>query len=174
MKSQLLTIALLAVKEAEEVILNYLDQNVRSELKADLSPVAVADREAEKGQGCFLNDASISVSAVNAVQDAYLSFGSLKYFTKHGNIRALLSLAEDARWARGIGDFWSYHLLAQGKLDIMIEADTKLWDIAAMKVIIEEAGGIVTQLDGKPVNPGTTTLLATNGKLHDAVVKLFA
>ncbi len=255
MKSDLLAIALQAVKEAEKVIRNYLDQDIRSELKEDQSPVTIADREAEetiknvilskfpdhtfygeegekvdlnnhkgytwiidpidgtksylrrnplfatqlallhdgefvlgvsnaplmgelvyaeKGQGCFLNDMRISVSAVDSVQDSYLSFGSLKYFTKHGNIQALLSLAENAKWARGIGDFWSYHLLAQGKLDIMIEADTKLWDIAAMKVIIEEAGGTVTQLDGKPVNPSTTTLLATNSKLHETVVQLFS
>ncbi len=254
MKSDYLDIALQAVKEAEKVIVNYLDQDVRSELKEDLSPVTVADREAEeiiksvilatfpdhtfygeegekvdlddhkgftwiidpidgtksylrrnplfatqlallhdgefivgvsnapllselvyaeKGKGCFFNGQPVSVSEVNVIEDSYVSFGSLKYFTRHENIQQLLSLAENAKWARGIGDFWSYHLLAQGKLDIMIEADTKLWDIAAMKVIIEEAGGTVTQLDGNPVNHKTTTLLASNGKVHSEVVKLF-
>ncbi len=254
MHSELLTTAIQAVRDAESIILHYLDQDIRSELKEDLSPVTVADREAEetikkvilakfpehtfygeeggkidlenhsgytwiidpidgtksylrrnplfatqlallhdgefiigvsnapllheivyaeKGQGCFLNDQRISVSKVSSIEDSYLSFGSLKYFTKHGNIQQLLSLAERARWARGIGDFWSYHLLAQGKLDIMIEADTKLWDIAAMKVIVEEAGGTVTQLDGRPVAHQTTTLLATNGKNHDEVLASF-
>lgn len=254
MKSELLSVALQAVQEAEKVILTYLDQDVRSELKDDLSPVTIADREAEeiikktilgqfpehsfygeegekidlqnhsgftwiidpidgtksylrrnplfatqlallhngefiigvsnapllhetiyaeKGQGCFLNGQRISVSAVDSIADSYMSFGSLKYFTKHGNIQQLLALAEQVRWARGIGDFWSYHLLAAGKLDIMIEADTKLWDIAAMKVIIEEAGGAVTQLDGDPVNHLTTTFLATNGKTHKQIVEWF-
>ena len=255
MKSEYLEVALQAVAVAEQVIRKYLDEGVQAELKADLSPVTIADREAEeaikrtilakfpdhtfygeegekidltnhhgytwiidpidgtkcyvrksplfatqlallhdgefilgisnapllhelvyaeKGYGCFLNEERISVTSTNMIEDCYLSFGSLKYFTKHGNIEALLSMAEKARWSRGIGDFWSYHLLAQGMLDVMIEADTKLWDIAAMKVIIEEAGGRVSQLDGEPVNHGTTTFLATNGQLHDEVVQLFA
>lgn len=254
MKSAYLEAALKAVKEAEQVILKYLDQGVRSELKEDMSPVTVADREAEdiikqtilaafpdhtfygeegekvdlenhkgytwiidpidgtksyirrnplfatqlallhdgefvlgvsnaplmrellyaeKGQGCFCNGTPVKVSDVHATAEMYMSFGSLKYFTKHGNIQQLLSLAEEARWARGIGDFWSYHLLAQGKLDVMVEADTKLWDIAAMKVIIEEAGGKVSQLDGAPVDHATTTFLATNGALHDEIVQHF-
>jgi len=249
-----LDVALEAVKEAEQIILKYLDSGVRAELKEDQSPVTVADREAEekikqvilsqfpdhtfygeegekidlenhhgytwiidpidgtksylrhnplfatqlallhngefvigvsnapllhelvyaeKGKGCFFNDQPIKVSEISTVEDAYMSFGSLKYFTKHNNIDQLLSLAESAKWARGIGDFWSYHLLAQGKLDIMIEADTKLWDIAAMKVIIEEAGGTVSQLDGSPVDYTTTTFLATNGKLHQQIIDQF-
>lgn len=120
-----------------------------------------------------MNGERLHVSEVDAIEEAYVSHGSLKYFVKHGNMDPLLTLSERARWARGIGDFWSYHLLAQGKLDVMIEAETKLWDIAAMKVIIEEAGGTVTQLDGSPVDHTTTTLLASNGKLHDALVTSF-
>jgi histidinol-phosphatase len=254
MKQDYLAIALNAVKEAEKVILKYLDQGVRAELKDDQSPVTIADREAEeiikntilaafpdhtfygeegekvnlenhqgytwiidpidgtksylrgnplfatqlallhdgefilgisnapllkellyaeKGKGCFLNDNPVHVSDVTTIDQAYMSFGSLKYFTKHDNIQQLLELAEEARWARGIGDFWSYHLLVQGKLDIMIEADTKLWDIAAMKVIVEEAGGRFTQLDGQDVSQATRTALATNGSTHDAVVAKF-
>lgn len=55
----------------------------------------------------------------------------------------------------------------------MIEADTKLWDIAAMKVIVEEAGGRLTRLDGQEINPSTYTALATNSLLHDTVVTSF-
>jgi histidinol-phosphatase len=115
----------------------------------------------------------VKVSQVSSLQDAYASFGSLKYFAKHGNLDSLLQIASDAKWARGIGDFWSYHLLIQGKLEIMIEADTKLWDIAAMKVIVEEAGGKLTQLDGQEINPSTYTAVATNSLLHDTVVDSF-
>jgi histidinol-phosphatase len=254
MNSNYLDVALEAVKEAEQVILKYLDSGVRAELKEDQSPVTIADREAEetikrvirasfpdhtfygeegekidlenhkgytwiidpidgtksylrhnplfatqlallhdgefiigvsnapllheiiyaeKSKGCFFNGQPVRVSDISTIEDAYMSFGSLKYFTMHHNINQLLFLAENARWARGIGDFWSYHLLAQGKLDIMIEADTKLWDIAAMKVIIEEAGGTASQLDGSPVGHATTTFLATNGKLHQQIVDQF-
>jgi histidinol-phosphatase len=55
----------------------------------------------------------------------------------------------------------------------MIEAETKLWDIAAVKVIVEEAGGRMTQLDGGKINPSTYTALATNSLLHDEVLAKF-
>jgi histidinol-phosphatase len=129
---------------------------------------------AEKGQGCFFNGQQVRVSTVGQVADAYLSHGALKYFENTHKTAPLLQLSKDARWARGIGDFWSYHLLAQGKLDIMIEAETKLWDIAAMTVIVQEAGGKMTKLDGNPIDHNTTNVLATNGLVHADLVNRFA
>ena len=85
----------------------------------------------------------------------------------------LLQTTEQMRWARGIGDCWSYHLVAQGKLDVMVEAHTKLWDVAALKVIVEEAGGTMTQIDGSPIDFSTQTALATNGLLHQAMLDVF-
>lgn len=128
---------------------------------------------AEKGFGCFLNDRRVRVSQVTEIKEAYASFGSLRYFAQNGNLDALVQIASDAKWARGLGDFWSYHLLVQGKLEVMIEANTKLWDIAALKVIVEEAGGRMTQLDGGDINPSTHTALATNSLLHDTIVNIF-
>ena len=128
---------------------------------------------AEKGEGCYLNGERVSVSKIDAIPDAYLSYGSLKLFERHQAVAPLVSLASSVKWGRGIGDFWSYHLLAQGKLDIMVEPDTKLWDVAAFTVIISEAGGTMTQLDGQPVNGATTTALATNGPLHNSIVQHF-
>lgn len=121
---------------------------------------------AEAGQGCYLNGKQVRVSTVDEPASAYMSYGSIKYFTRLGKTDQLLALAERLKWARGIGDCWSYHLLAQGKIDIMVEADIKLWDIAALKVIVEEAGGRMTELDGSPIGFGTKTILATNGQLH--------
>lgn len=129
---------------------------------------------AEKGKGCFLNEKPVHVSDIDTVADAYMSFGSLKYFEQTNKMNALTNLAENVRWARGIGDFWSYHLLIQGKLDIMIEPVTKLWDIAAMTVIVSEAGGILSQLDGSAVTYDTTTALATDGSIHEEIVAKFA
>lgn len=129
---------------------------------------------AEKGKGCFFNDKPAHVSNVKSINDAYMSFGSLKYFKQTDKMDALIDLAENARWARGIGDFWSYHLLIQGKLEIMIEPVTKLWDIAAMAVIVSEAGGRLTQLDGTAIAHDTTTALATNSVIHDGIVAKFA
>ncbi len=71
--------------------------------------------------------------------------------------------------ARGYGDFAHYHLLASGSLDVVIESDLNILDIAALAVIVREAGGTFTDLEGKDVTLETTTVLATNGPLHPAV-----
>lgn len=75
---------------------------------------------------------------------------------------------------RGIGDFWSYHLLAQGKIDIMVEAKMKIWDIAALTVIVQEAGGVVTDINGNPITKDSTSNIATNKNLADLIKKHFA
>jgi histidinol-phosphatase len=72
---------------------------------------------------------------------------------------------------RGYGDFVHYHLLARGALDVVIESDVNILDIAALTVIIEEAGGQFTDLGGAPVGLATTTVLATNGPLHAPVLE---
>jgi len=127
----------------------------------------------EKDKGAFMGEKQLKVSSITSLSDAYLSFGSPKYFEKNGHTKALLSLANKVLSNRGIGDAWSYHLLAQGKIDIMVEASTNIWDIAAVKIIVEEAGGKVTTLTGGPVDKNTHSIIATNGKLHDLVAREF-
>jgi len=70
---------------------------------------------------------------------------------------------------RGYGDFWSYCLLAEGAVDIVAEPDIKLWDLAALDVIVREAGGAFTSVDGSP-GPLGGSALATNGRLHADVL----
>ncbi|PIZ63598.1 inositol-phosphate phosphatase [Candidatus Saccharibacteria bacterium CG_4_10_14_0_2_um_filter_52_9] len=125
---------------------------------------------AVKGEGAFLNDTQLSVSKVNQINEAYLSNGRLKYFEDIKKVPQLLAISREAKWARGLGDFWIYHLVAEGKVDIMMEGSVKFWDIAAAKVIVEEAGGTMSQLDGQPITYQSTTALATNGMLHDQIV----
>jgi histidinol-phosphatase len=102
-----------------------------------------------------------------------MSYGSVKYFTQIGQQQNLLALAEQVKWARGIGDCWSYHLLAQGKIDIVAEGMTKIWDVAALKIIVEEAGGKMTRLDGGSVDFSLTNDIASNGHLHAGVLEAF-
>ena len=128
---------------------------------------------AEKDGGAFLNGKRVRVSSVENIQEAYCSYGSTKYFTQRGLREKLLGVTERMRWARGIGDCWSYHLLAQGKLDSMVEAHTKLWDVAPLKLIVEEAGGKMTQIDGSPIDFSTATALASNGLLHEEMLMAF-
>jgi len=129
---------------------------------------------AERGKGSFLNDQKMTVAKISEIKDASASFGAIKYFEKINKTKNLIELSENVRWARGIGDFWSYHLLAQGKIDVMIEASTKIWDIAALSVIVEEAGGRVTDLNGLPLSIETSSALATNGLLHEKMRNYFA
>jgi histidinol-phosphatase len=128
---------------------------------------------AEKGAGAFLNDSRVRVSDVSDPSQAYMSYGSVKYFTQIGQQPNLLVFAEQVKWARGIGDCWSYHLLAQGKIDIVAEGMTKIWDVAAFKIIVEEAGGKVTQLDGSGFDFSLTNDVASNGHLHTDVLEAF-
>lgn len=129
---------------------------------------------AEKGQGAFRNNNEpIQVSGVGKLEDAYLSFGGLEYFSRVNKTQELIKLIQSTQGHRGFGDAWSYHLLATGKIDIMMEASTKIWDIAALALIVEEAGGTVTNLQGKDYVADKTTILATNGKLHQSVLDMF-
>jgi len=128
---------------------------------------------AEKGKGAHFQEKNLIVSNIAELSDSYFCFGGLKYFNKHNHIDALLELVSKTLGHRGIGDFWCYHLLAQGKIDIMIEAETKIWDFAALKIIVEEAGGKVTDIHGNKITKDTTSIIATNRNLHDSVVEMF-
>ena len=126
---------------------------------------------AERGGGAWLDGAPIHVSSIGAIGDAILSTGNLKTLA-----------ADTAAWSRfgalvgrvgrlrGYGDFVHYHLLARGSLDAVVESDVNILDIAALSVIVEEAGGRFTDLDGRAIGLDTTSVLATNGALHAPVL----
>lgn len=129
---------------------------------------------ASKGEGSFLNGNRIQVSKVNSVSRASVAFGGIKYFKKHNNLDALANLCTKAEWARGTGDFWSYHMVAEGSMDVMVETQTKIWDIAPHAIIIEEAGGKITDLQGNPLTLKSTSALATNSLLHEEIINYFS
>jgi histidinol-phosphatase len=122
------------------------------------------------GEGAYLNITKLQVSDIATIEDAYVNSGRLKYFKAKGNLDQFLELSEKAQCSRGIGDIWSYHLLSQGRIEVMVEASIKFWDIAAAKIIVEEAGGKMTQLDGQSIDYRSQDVLATNGQLHDFVI----
>lgn len=129
---------------------------------------------AEKGGGAYFNHKRTYVSDVRTLDEAYMSFGGIGHFVKQGLLEPLLKLEKCTRAHRGFGDCWSYHLLAQGKIDIMLEARINVWDIAALSLIVEEAGGKVTDLNGAPVNEHTRSIIATNRHLHADVAGYLA
>jgi histidinol-phosphatase len=109
----------------------------------------------------------LSVSAVPDLADAYLSYSSL---TGWGSRRTRFLALTDAVWrTRALGDFWSYCLVAEGAVDIAAEPEVSLWDLAALDVIVTEAGGRFTGVDGVD-GPDRGSAVATNGHLHAAVL----
>ena len=125
---------------------------------------------AERGGGAFLNDRAIRVSRITQLKDAYLSTGNLKSLAagaQWGRFGALIQLVSRIR---GYGDFVHYHLLARGSLDVVIESDVNILDIAALAVLVREAGGSFTDLSGAQVSLATSSVLASNGALHESVL----
>jgi len=126
---------------------------------------------AERGAGAFLNERRIQVSAVADLRDAFLSTGNLRSLARSARWGRLGELIGRVACNRGYGDFVHYHLLARGSLDVVIESDVNILDIAALAVLVREAGGTFTDLAGAPVGLGTGSVLATNGPLHAAVLE---
>lgn len=128
---------------------------------------------AEKGQGAFCNGDPVHVSTREKVSEAYVSFSNLRYFTEKKLTDQLVRLTTDCYVSRGLGDSWAYHFVARGAVDAVVEAHVQLWDIAAVAMIIQEAGGRVTDLSGSSIGLGTRSVLATNGALHTKVLQYF-
>jgi histidinol-phosphatase len=111
------------------------------------------------------------VSAVARLDDASLSYSDLADWERHGRLEQFLGLARSVWRCRAYGDFWSHMLVAEGAADIAAEPAVSLWDLAALQVIVEEAGGSFTDLSGKPAPDGGSAV-STNGRLHDDVLAM--
>jgi histidinol-phosphatase len=125
---------------------------------------------AEEGAGAWLNDKPIHVSGVSDLKSSIVSAGNLKTLARSPQWSRYGELIGKISRIRGYGDFVHYHLLARGSLDVVIESDVHILDIAALTVIVREAGGLFTDLTGGEVNLATTSVLATNGALHTKVL----
>nr|WP_269329958.1 inositol monophosphatase family protein [Kineosporia babensis] len=111
----------------------------------------------------------IRVSSVDRLEEASLSFSSLPGWNDLGLREAFLGLHETTWRQRGFGDFWSYMLVAEGAVDIAAEPEVPLYDLAAVSLIVTEAGGCFTSVHGRP-GPTGGSALATNGHLHTTVL----
>jgi histidinol-phosphatase len=129
---------------------------------------------ASKGGGAWTGKSLMSakqchVSDVDDISDASLSYSSLDGWGEIGRLDAMLTLMRRSWRTRAFGDFWSYMLVAEGAVDIAAEPALAIHDMAALDVIVREAGGRFTGLDGTP-GPLGRNALATNGRLHDAAM----
>jgi histidinol-phosphatase len=109
------------------------------------------------------------VSAVSAVADASLSYSDL--FDWGAKAAGFQALAASVWRTRAYGDFWSHLLVAEGAVDISTEPEVSIWDVAALVVIVEEAGGRVTGVEGTP-SPAAPSILCSNGLIHDAILAM--
>ncbi|HEV8402814.1 MAG TPA: inositol monophosphatase family protein [Candidatus Limnocylindrales bacterium] len=115
----------------------------------------------------------IGVSSVAALSDAQLLYASPLDIEASGEAPGFDALIRSAWRDRGFGDFWGYALVAEGAAEAMIEVGPNSWDLAAPVVVVEEAGGRMTDLHGARTIHGGTSL-ASNGILHDEIVRRLA
>jgi histidinol-phosphatase len=146
----------------------------RLQLGVSSAPAYGETAWAERGGGAFLDGARLAVSAVARIEAATLSSGNLRTLAAGPRWAAFGRLVTRLDRFRGYGDFLHYHLLAAGSIDVVLESDVNILDIAALTVIVEEAGGRVTDLEGRPIGLGTCSILATNGRLHGALLDALA
>lgn len=108
----------------------------------------------------------ISVSGISDLENASLSYNNLQLWDRAGFLEKLVEFSRKIWRTRAFGDFLSYMFLAEGAVDVVAEHDLKIYDIAALVPIVEQAGGKFSDLSG-PLTAESSSVLATNGSLHE-------
>ena len=128
---------------------------------------------ARRGQGAFLNGERVHVSRVATLEEAMLVHATLNALRRDGLWDGFVRLVDATARQRGFGDYLCYTTIAEGKADVALATNVKVWDLAAAKILLEEAGGRLTDVRGEDsITRGTA--LASNGLLHQAALRLLA
>ncbi|MEL7312203.1 MAG: inositol monophosphatase family protein [Pseudomonadota bacterium] len=122
---------------------------------------------AEIDGGAWLNGERLQVSDISLLEEAAVSLGNVHSLAKGPGWTAIGEIVARCGRIRGYGDFLHYHLLAQGCIDAVIESDVNILDVAALSVIVTEAGGVFTDIDGGRVHRDTRSVLAANPALYE-------
>lgn len=120
--------------------------------------------------GALLNGEPIHVSAADRIPDAFVLYAEVPELLAGPYRSSFVQLVGEARRERGFGDFWGHMLVARGSAEAMLEPALATWDWAALRVVVEEAGGRVTTFEGGPLAHGSS-VLSTNGLLHTEIVR---
>ena len=136
------------------------------------APAAGEVAWAVRGGGAWLDGVGIRVSRRSALAEAAVSTGNLKSLARSPRWAALGRIAAGANRIRGYGDYYHYHRLVAGQIDAVIESDVNILDIAALTVIVAEAGGVFTDLEGRKPGLATTSVLAATPLLHATLLDL--
>jgi histidinol-phosphatase len=122
------------------------------------------------GRGARLDGRRLSVADTESFRRMDLSLGNVRSLARGPGWARVGELVQRAARTRGYGDFYPYHRLAAGSLDAVVESDVNILDIAALTVIVREAGGVVSQLDGAPIGLDSTSVVAAVPALHARLV----
>ena len=133
---------------------------------------------ARRGGGAFIETAARGVEPMRVSSCAWLdramfSFGNVKTLARGDGWQRLAELVLRANRTRGYGDFCHYHLLARGSIDLVLETDVNILDIAALAVIVREAGGVFTDFDGNALSLEITSVLTGPAAVHAAALNHF-
>ena len=146
--------------------------NGRLVLGVSSAPAAGEIAWAASGGGAFLDGVPAHVSDKTKLTDAAVSTGNLRSMARSPRWAGLGRIFAQANRTRGYGDYYHYHRLAAGQIDAVIESDVNILDIAALSVIVVEAGGIFTDLEGRRPDLDTTSVLAAPPGLHGQLLDL--
>ncbi len=124
-----------------------------------------------RGDGAFRDERPIRVSNVATLGEAHLFYSSIAWFQKAGAEKPFLELVQKTQRQRGFGDFFGFVLVAQGSGELMVEHGVHPWDLGALRPILEEAGGRLTDWQGH-ATIHRPDVLASNGLLHDEVLRI--
>ncbi len=124
--------------------------------------------------GAWFEDDQIQVAQTSDIAQASISIGNVKTLAGNAHWATLGALIRDANRTRGYGDFCHYHLLARGSLDLVLESDVTILDVAALAVIVREAGGVLTELDGQALTLESCSVLAGTPAIHAEVLRRLA
>ena len=136
------------------------------------APAAGEVAWAARGHGARIDGASVRVSDKSSLAEATVSTGNLQSLARSDRWAGLGRIFSAANRTRGYGDYYHYHRLAAGQLDAVIESDVNILDIAALSVIVGEAGGIFTDLEGAAPDLATRSVLAATPALHAQLLEM--
>ena len=125
-----------------------------------------------RGEGAF-DEAGrrLRVSEVDTLARSMVSFGGMQAFRRFGHWAAFEEIVARTRRQRGFGDYLGSAMVARGWCEAMLELDVNPWDLAALKIVVEEAGGRLTDFEGRPTIYGRSAVV-TNGRVHDEILQL--
>lgn len=153
----------------------------RTEVGIASAPALQERYEAARGDGARMNGKPISVTNVSTIEEARVCYGSHRGIVQFGLGEKWQDVLQRCRRERGIGDFWGHMLVARGAAEIMLEPTLAIWDVAALEVIVEEAGGRIGLFSGEPYpdarmwsKEGPGSCLTTNGYLHETMIEVLS